>query len=241
MRLSMAVDNNGYIHAIGVANPANHTFIMPVETTNDTLATRAFARANGGGSGSDSGVIVGNTLLKTTASTTIILKADTTVLATKSFVNGLTNNITVGHMGTSTIWGGWPSVSGDSLYLKSFDPTQFSTLSDSTIHFIGSSSSFTRQIITSGSSGTVTGNNYIVTFNPSSAIAAYNLTLPTSPTDLSIVKIEFGGTITAGVVVTSLTITGPVIDNTPPTSATADNFLEYQYNSTTSKWYRRKY
>jgi hypothetical protein len=59
------------------------------------------------------------------------------------------------------------------------------SLSGSTLNASGGGgSSFTRQIITSGTSATVTGGNYIVTIDPASTIAAYTLTMPASPTDL---------------------------------------------------------
>jgi hypothetical protein len=102
----------------------------------------------------------------------------------------------------------------------------------------------TRQIITSGSSGTVTGGNYIVTIDPASTLAAYTLTLPASPNDLDIVEVDFGGTVTSGTIVTALTISAntgqTILDNTPPVNATADNTLFYRYRSANTTWYRFK-
>lgn len=104
--------------------------------------------------------------------------------------------------------------------------------------------SFSRQVITTGSSGTVSGGNYIVTFNPSSTLASYSLTLPASPSDMNVVEIEFGGTLTSGSIVTTLTILAnsgqTIIDNTPPASATADNYLKYRYRTASAQWYRIK-
>ena len=108
----------------------------------------------------------------------------------------------------------------------------------------GGGSTFTRQVITSGASGTVGGGNYVVTFDPSSTLAAYALTLAAAPSDLAIVKIEFGGTLTSGTIITNFTVVPNsgqiIIDNTPPSSATADNYIEYQFRSSTNQWYRRK-
>lgn len=105
-------------------------------------------------------------------------------------------------------------------------------------------SSFTRQVYTSGTTVTVSAGNSVLTVDPTSTIAALAVTLVASPSDLQVVKIEFGGTLTSGIVITALSILPnsgqTIIDNTPPTSATADNFLEYQYRSSTSQWYRRK-
>lgn len=108
----------------------------------------------------------------------------------------------------------------------------------------GGGSSLTRQVITSGSSGTVTGGNYIVTIDPASTLAAYTLTLPASPSDMDIVEVNFGGTLTAGMIVTSLIISPnsgqTILDNTPPGMATADNSIYYRYRTANTKWYRLK-
>lgn len=104
--------------------------------------------------------------------------------------------------------------------------------------------SLTRQVITSGTTATVTGGNYVVTFDPSATIATFTLTMPASPSDLQTVEIGFGGTLTSGAVVTSLTISpnsGQTIqDNTPPGSATADNTLYYRYYTSKTAWQRIK-
>jgi hypothetical protein len=108
----------------------------------------------------------------------------------------------------------------------------------------GGGSTLTRQIITSGSSGTVTGSNYIVTIDPAATLASYVLTMPASPTDLQTVEVDFGGTLTNGTIVTALTISPnsgqTILDNTPPTTATADNTLLYRYRASNTTWYRFK-
>lgn len=105
-------------------------------------------------------------------------------------------------------------------------------------------SSLTRQVITSGSSGTVTAGNYVVTIDPASTLSAYTLTMPASPSDLQIVEVGFGGTLTSGIIVTTLVIspnTGQTIqDNTPPGNATADNTLYYRYYTSKTAWQRIK-
>lgn len=107
------------------------------------------------------------------------------------------------------------------------------------------SSNLTTQSITSGSSGTVTGGNYRVLFNPSSTLASYALTLPASPNDGDVVEVICGGTLTSGIVVTSLTISAnsgqTLQDNTPPGNATVDFALKYVYISGNTKWYREKF
>lgn len=71
----------------------------------------------------------------------------------------------------------------------------------------GGSSVLTRQNITSGSSGTVTGGKYLVQFNFSSVAASYSLTTPASPADQDVVDIQTGTTIAApGTEITSFTL-----------------------------------
>lgn len=109
----------------------------------------------------------------------------------------------------------------------------------------GGGSSFTRQSITSGSSGTVTGGKYIVTFNPASVLASYTLTLPASPSDMDEVEIEAGGTITgAAPVVTALTISpnsGQTIHQTStPTTINDGETIKYRYRTANTAWYRKQ-
>lgn len=110
--------------------------------------------------------------------------------------------------------------------------------------YSGGSSGLTVQRVTSGSSGTVTGSNYIYVIDPASTLASYTATLPASPTDGQVVMFVFGGTLTSGLIVTALTISPntsqAIIDNTPPSSATSDDGLKYYWVSANSKWYRFK-
>ena len=168
----------------------------------------------------------------------------------------------IGHTGTSTIWGGYPDIAGDSLYFKSGDPNFFKTKPDSTIsidtsanltHLAtqgyvgahgGGGSSFTRQSITSGTSVTVTGGEYIVTFNPASVIATYALTLPASPSDMDEVEIEAGGTVTSGnPVVTALNVIAnsgqTLVQAVTPTTINSGEFIKYRYRTANTSWYRR--
>jgi hypothetical protein len=103
---------------------------------------------------------------------------------------------------------------------------------------------FTRQTYTSGTTLTVTGGNYNVNINPSAIVATLTITLPASPSDMDIVNIDFGGTMTTGTIITALSILPnsgqTIIDNTPPSSALADDAFSYIYQSSTSTWKRRK-
>lgn len=108
----------------------------------------------------------------------------------------------------------------------------------------GGGSGVTVQRVTSGTSGTVTGSNYFYLIDPTSTIASYAATMPASPTDGQIVIFGFGGTLTSGTIVTAFSVipnSGQgIIDNTPPTSATADNEYEYRWVAANSKYYRFK-
>ncbi len=124
------------------------------------------------------------------------------------------------------------------------------TLNDGTRYAVKDSigtaggSSFTRQVITSGTTATVTGGNYIVTIDPPSTIAVFALTTAASPSDMDILQVDFGGTLRSGLVVTAFTVspnTGQsILDNTPPGSATTDNSLFYRYRTSNTTWYRFK-
>lgn len=110
----------------------------------------------------------------------------------------------------------------------------------------GGGGGLTVQRVTSGSSGTVTGSNYVYLLDPGSTLSTYTATLPASPTDAQIVIFLFGGTLPSGVVVTSMTVSPNsgqgIIDNTPVTavSVTSDNSIEYRWIAANSKWYRFK-
>lgn len=78
--------------------------------------------------------------------------------------------------------------------------------------------------------------------NPS-ATQTYNITLSTTQHNSHYIRIRFGGTLTSGVVWNGNIIAGSgwtIQDNTPPTSATADNVLIYWGDPVTQIWYREK-
>lgn len=121
---------------------------------------------------------------------------------------------------------------------------QYSAGAWQNLHGLGTpSNALTRQSITSGTSATVTGSNYVVTLNLGSLAATYTLTLPASPTDLQTVEIEAGGTITSGnVVVTSLTISPnsgqTLVQAATPTTLNSGEYIKYRYSSSNTSWYR---
>ncbi len=74
--------------------------------------------------------------------------------------------------------------------------------------------------------------------NPASILASLTVTLPASPTDGQDVIVTFGGTVTSGGVVTSLSFSPAPIDASTPSYVMAGEHLGYRWNSTNSKWYR---
>lgn len=101
------------------------------------------------------------------------------------------------------------------------------------------------QTATSGTSVTINNVQTNFLFNPASLTATYTINLPAAPDEGQLVKIHFGGTLASGVtVVTSLTISpnsGQSIEQTvaPITAVGGDCFI-YQFNKSTSAWYREK-
>lgn len=100
------------------------------------------------------------------------------------------------------------------------------------------------QDITSGTTTTIGNNINTVTVNPGSTLASHTITLPAAPKNGQEVKIEFGGTLTSGTVVTTLSIaanTGQaLIQPSAPTTAVAGDCLIYHYKTANAKWYRVK-
>jgi len=104
-------------------------------------------------------------------------------------------------------------------------------------------STLSRQNITSGSSATVTGGNYLVQFNFSSVAASFALTTPASPTDQQIVDIQTGTAIAApNPEVTSFSIvanSGQTLNFAiTPSSLNSGEVIRIRYNTTGAYWDR---
>jgi len=103
-------------------------------------------------------------------------------------------------------------------------------------------STFGRQVITSGTSATVTGGNYLVTFDFSTATINYTLTLPASPNDLDQVAIESGGTLTTGKEINSFTVSPnsgqSIVGTNTVSTLDVGGYYIYQYRAANSTWYR---
>ena len=99
------------------------------------------------------------------------------------------------------------------------------------------------QVSASTTASTISNNvtNYLI--NPASLIATYTLTLPSNPIDAQVVKVHFGGTITSGAVITSLTVSpnsGQTITGSSITTAAVSSCYIYTYNAALASWYREQ-
>jgi hypothetical protein len=94
-----------------------------------------------------------------------------------------------------------------------------------------------QQNYTSGSAVTVTNGVNVLNVNPSSTLSSSTITLPATANTDGTIEIYFGGTLTTGTVVTSLTIspnTGQtIIQAAAPTSASAGESISYRLIGTT--------
>ena len=107
---------------------------------------------------------------------------------------------------------------------------------------VGTSGALSVQNHTAGSTVTVTASNSWLVVNPASTLATLTVTMPASPTDGQVVEISFGGTITSGNVVTSLTVSPnsgqTLLQATTPSSVEAGETIRYRYKSSNTKWYK---
>lgn len=237
--------------------PVNFKVNLPSGTFDNTKALYLdgtqlkYGTVSGGGSGTVTSFSAGDL---TPLFTSNVATATTTPALTFTLSNAAANTVLGNATGGSTTPSYGQIVNGQITNATIVATTKLSATGtpssstylrgDNTWATVSAGSTFTRQVITSGSSGTVTGGNYIVTIDPASTLAAYALTLPASPSDLDVVEIDFGGTLTSGGIVTSLSILPnsgqTILDNTAPTSATADNTILYRYRASNTTWYRFK-
>ncbi len=86
---------------------------------------------------------------------------------------------------------------------------------------------------TSGATATIGDKvqNFYVT--PTTTLSALTITLPTTPTDNQEINISFGGgSITVGIVVTTLSFVGDIVGGSSITTALAGDFYTLKYDST---------
>lgn len=95
---------------------------------------------------------------------------------------------------------------------------------------------YRKQSYTSGASVTMTGTWLVI--NPASLVSTLTINLPSSPIDGQEATMSFGGTMTTGVVVNTLTLSPSPLQATTPRYIEVGEYISYRWNATTSKWYR---
>lgn len=202
---------------------------------------------------SDTGAILFKAIPSASGTPTLFVHASDSTLQQLTIGSGLSISggsliATGGGGGGSLIpngGSGYRLVNYNSQLVKSLTCTGC-TLDSATTNQIGitvPSSALARQNISSGTTATVTGGRYLVQFNFSSTISAFNLTTPAAPADQDIVEIQTGNTLSAGTVeVTSFTLTansGQTFNFGVPinTIVSGDN-IKIRYNTSGAFWDR---
>lgn len=103
----------------------------------------------------------------------------------------------------------------------------------------------TLQSITSGSTATITDGTNIVYIDPASNLSSLAVTLPARPHPSNEITVYFGGTITSGSVVTTLSFVGntgqTILQASSPSTVYAGDFaISYRFRTSNSKWYRKQ-
>jgi hypothetical protein len=96
----------------------------------------------------------------------------------------------------------------------------------------------TQQTYTSGASVTCNDATTWLIIDPATLQSTLTVNLPSSPSANQDVLISFGGTLTTGVVVNTLTISPTPLQATTPKFIEVGESVGYRWNATNSKWYR---
>lgn len=107
----------------------------------------------------------------------------------------------------------------------------------------GTSTTDSIQVITSGTTATINNGVNVVWVDPSSTLASLAITLPAIPHASKFITFYWGGTMTSGNVVTSISFVGntgqAIINASLPSSILAGDFsISFKFRSSNSKWSR---
>lgn len=133
-----------------------------------------------------------------------------------------------------------PGVVGDLDYSSNYTNLSYvqKIYVDNAIASVGSST--VTQIHTTGATVTANNDTTALYIDPASPLAALTITLAANPTDGQEVKISFGGTITSGNVITSLTVQGnagdTILSGSSITQADAGEGYIFKYQESTNLW-----
>jgi hypothetical protein len=107
----------------------------------------------------------------------------------------------------------------------------------------GGSGVDTIQVHTSGTTITVSTGVNILYIDPASTLATLTITLPATPNHTGTLDVFFGGTLTSGNVVTTITISPnsgqTKLEASTPGYVEAGEHISYQYRVSNTKWYRK--
>lgn len=96
------------------------------------------------------------------------------------------------------------------------------------------------QVHTAGATVTIANSTTILYVDPASTLASLTVTLPATPVNGQEVKISFGGTLTTGTVVTTLSIIGntghTVLNGSNLTFADVGEGYIFKFQSSTNLW-----
>lgn len=100
----------------------------------------------------------------------------------------------------------------------------------------------TVQTFTGTGNVTVTQGVTTLRYNPALIQTSATITMPPNPADMDVLETYFGGTMTSGTVVSSLSMVGnmgqSMIDSSPALMAEAGTFIRYKWNASLSSWQR---
>jgi hypothetical protein len=154
------------------------------------------------------------------------------------FYNNINRNLYFGTEYDTLSGGGiklllWTATSGDYYYISG----------SNLVANIGGSGGSVAPVVqthTSGSTVTVNDGTNVLIINPTSTISSLTITLPATANTDGTLKIFFGGTLTSGSVVTSLTIIGntgqTILQAAAPTSANAGESVGYFLAPSSTTW-----
>lgn len=113
-----------------------------------------------------------------------------------------------------------------------------------TPYVISSNTADSIQVITSGSAVTLNNLVNIVYIDPSVNLSSLTITMPATLHASKEITFYFGGTITSGSVVTSLSVVGntgqTVLQASAPSTVSAGDFaISYKFRTSNSVWYRK--
>lgn len=173
-----------------------------------------------------------NNIIRVTSGTSAIIPAGTTHVSSFLRVTSNTSNVTIF---SDAIKASSTFIAGYYRETSTNQGVQNTSLVSGT-----SLSLYNKQVHTTGATVTMRDGIRVLYVNPASLLANLTITLPAAPLDGQEVLIEFGGTITTGTVVTTLSVVAnagqTLIGGASITTATVGGGIHVKYESSTTIW-----